>query len=174
MVTSGRAGSPTRTCPSRSTSASWAEAGAELRGAPGGERRAGGRLAQDRHPRQQGARRFLAGAPGREVERVDVHRHAVPRDPEVETCVPRGAAELDRISVAQRAQRPELPAELRVVRERGDGAVDVELGVAARVAAVLHGEGDELVAAGVQRLAPGPEQRSALSEGQLAQGRTAL
>ena len=88
--------------------------------------------------------------------------------------VPRRPAELHGLAVAQRAQRPELRAELRIVRQRRDGAVDVELRVPARVAAVLHGEADQLVARHVHRLAPRLQELAALRERQLARGRAAL
>src|SRR5204862_3340954 len=96
----------------------------------------------------------FAGAPGGEVEGVDVNCEAVPGDPEMDARVPRRPAELHGLAVAQRAQRPELRAELRIVRQRRDGAVDVELRGPARVAAVLHGDADQLVARHVHRLAP--------------------
>ena len=139
----------------------------------GDERGARRRLAQDRHSGEQRRRRFLAGAPGGEVERVDVHGDAVAGYPQVDARVPRRPTELDRLAVTEGVQGPELRAEVSVMRERGDGAVDVELGVGAGVAAVGDGEADELVARRVERLGPGPTQLASLSKTELAERRTA-
>src|SRR5439155_12350573 len=108
--------------------------------------------------RQERAGRFLAGAPGGEDEGIDVHGDAVARDPEMDARVASGAAELHRLAVAERAKRAELRAQLGVVGDGADGAVYVELGVASSVAAVLHGEADQLVAGGVQGIAPGLQE----------------
>jgi hypothetical protein len=51
-----------------------------------------------------------------------------------------GAPELDSLAVHQEARRAEALADLRVGEERGDRAVDVELGVGAGVAAVRDAE----------------------------------
>src|SRR6266849_6081942 len=111
------------------------------------QRGAGRRLGNDGHPGEQRRRGLLRRAPGGEVERVDVDRHAV----------------------AQRAQRPQLRAQVGIVGERGDGAVDVELRISPRVAAVGDGQADHLVAVGVQRPGPGPQHVAPLREGHLPQ-----
>jgi len=75
-----------------------------------------------------------------------------------------GPPELHHLAVAERAKRSELRAQLRVVGDGADGAVHVELGVAPGIAAVLHGQGDQLVARGVQGLAPGLQELPSLRE----------
>jgi len=147
---------------------------AELRGPPGDEGGAGRRLAHHRHSREHRAGGLLAGAPGGEVEGVDVDGDAVPGNPEMDASVPRRPAQLHGLAVAQGAERSELRAELRVMRERRDRAVDVELRVSARVAAVLHREADQLVARRMHRLAPGLQKLAALGERELPQCGPAL
>ena len=61
---------------------------------------------------------------------------------------------------------PSLRAELGVVRQRDGAAVDVELRVAARVAAVGDGERDQLFPRTVDRLGERAEQGAALRERQ--------
>ena len=143
---------------------------ADLGQAPGDQRGRGRGFGNHRHSRQQRAGRLFRRAPRREVEGIDVHGDAVARHPEVHAGIASGAAQLDRFAVAQRVQRSELGAQLRVMGQCGDGAVDVELGVAARVAPVGDGEADQLVARGVERLAPGAQQFSSLGKRQFAQG----
>src|SRR5262249_32255616 len=69
--------------------------------------------------------------------------------------------------------RAQLLAEVGVVGERARGAVDVELGVRARVAAVRDREPDELVAVGMDRARQRPQQLAPLGEGHPAERRAA-
>ena len=145
----------------------------QLREAVRDERGRRRRLRDHRHAGEQRARELLAQAPRREVERVDVHRDAARGAPtRAGRAMPRGAADLDRLAVGeQRRRAPSLRAELGVVRERDRAAVDVELGVAARVAAVGDRERDQLLARAVDRLGERGEQGAALGERQPARAR---
>ena len=60
-------------------------------------------LGDDRHAREPRARRLLGEPPGGEVERVDVHRDAVPRDEDVLAAEARRAAELEAFAVEHHA-----------------------------------------------------------------------
>src|SRR5690606_8585526 len=63
----------------------------------------------------------------------------------------------------------EALGQVRVVGQHRDPAVDVELGVLASVAAVLHGDLDQLFASFVDHLSHLLEQCSTLGEAELAQ-----
>ena len=98
-----------------------------------------------------------------------MHGDAAPPRPHVLAAHPRGAADLLRLTVGEQRRATELGAELGVVRQGRGAAVDVELGVAARVAAVGDRERDQLLARAVQRLGQAREQRAALGERQLSE-----
>jgi hypothetical protein len=129
----------------------------------------GPRLLEHRDSRQQRAGRLLEHAPGREVERVDVHGDAAACDPDVLPLEVRGAAELQRVAVGQERPVGEGLREVRVGRQRGGRPVHVELGVAARVAGVGDADVDELLAVLVDGRAQGLERRAALRERQRPQ-----
>src|SRR3569623_722509 len=130
------------------------------------ERGRGRRLRDHRHARDQRARQLLARAPRREVERVDVDRDAAPRRPHVLAAHSRRPADLDRLAVAEQLRAAELRAELGVVRQRDRRAIDVELRIAARVAAVRDRERDQLLARVRDRLREGTDQLATLRERQ--------
>jgi hypothetical protein len=116
------------------------------------EGRGRGGLGDHGHAREQRLRGLLREAPRGEVERVDVHRHA--RGAARARAAPRGAtaaAEVHRVAVDEVAASPSDCAELGVGLEGPNGAVDVELRVAAGVAAVAHREVEQLVALRVDR-----------------------
>ena len=115
------------------------------------ERRARGGLGDDGHPREQRDGRLLREPPRREVEGVHVHGDAVTRHLHVLPEQARRAPELGPLAVDEHARVPDLGRDVGVRRERPRRAVDVELRVAARVAAVGDREADQLVAVGVQR-----------------------
>ncbi len=107
----------------------------------------GRRLGEDRHAGQQRYRRLLPQAPAREVERIDVDRHAAPRHQQVDGLVVLGLGEPHRLFVEQRARVAQARPEPRVVFERADAAVDVDRRVDLGVAGI--GDGDRLVARAV-------------------------
>jgi hypothetical protein len=74
-------------------------------------------------------------------------------------------------ALEQEVAIPQALAEIGVVTQRRQRAVDVELGVAPGVAPVAHGHLDEGLALGVNGLAHGLQQRAAAGEAQRAQGR---
>ena len=130
-------------------------------------------LRHDRHAGEQRARRLLGEAPGGEVERVDVHGHAAARHG---ARAGRGSAGCARAGCPRRPPAPRVAqrlAEVGVGRQGEGRAVHVELGVAARVAAVGDGQVEQLVAVGDERVAHRLQQRAALREGQRAQRRAA-
>src|SRR3569623_1869755 len=128
------------------------------------ERGGGRRLRDHGHPGEQRARQLLAQPPCREVERVDVHGDAAAPRPHVLVAQARGAADLDGIAGAEQRCATERLAELRVMRERDGAAVDVELRIAARVAAVRDRECNQFLARAVDRLRERREHRTALRE----------
>src|SRR5262249_56022271 len=80
------------------------------------------------------------------------------------------AGEGQSLPVHEEARVPELPSDVRVGGEREDGAVHVELRVAARVASAGHREREQLVAVDGEGVARGLQESAALGEAQLAQG----
>src|SRR6266436_3063527 len=86
----------------------------------------------------------------------------------------RRAAELHAFPVGEDFRGPERSADLGVGLEREDRAVDVELRVRARVAAVRDREVEQLVPVGLDCFRHLLEERAALCEGKRAQRRSAL
>jgi hypothetical protein len=89
------------------------------------------------------------------------------------TCWPtrRGApTELNGLAVGKQTFIANGSAHLRIGLQCGDGAVDIELGVGAGVAAVGHGEADEFVAVLLEQGRRLLHQFAALLEGEGAQG----
>ena len=110
-------------------------------------------LRDDGHAGEQRAGGLLGQAPGREVEGVDVHGDAVARHGHVLAEEARAAAERHALAVGEQLRVAERLAELGVGGERDRRAVDVELGVAAGVAAVRDRQLDQLVAVRLERVA---------------------
>src|SRR5262245_15648245 len=102
--------------------------------------RAGGRLAEDGHAREQRYRRFLSESPGGEVEGVDVHRNPMARHRDVLAVEARRATELDAVSVNEETRVSQCVRYLGKGKQGRDRAVDVELRIRARVAAVRDAE----------------------------------
>ena len=135
-------------------------------------RRAGG-LDQRGHARQERGRELLQRSPHREVERVDLHRHAVQRGRDV--LAEERAALAERLDVALDVHLGvrQLPTALRRVRQQyADAAVDVEARVVERGAGV-RGDGVQLLAVLAQVPGERLEQGGALVERQLAERRAA-
>jgi len=103
-----------------------------------------------------------------------VHRDAVAGHSHVLAEELRAASQAHALAVDQQLGLPQLRAQLGVVVERHRRAVDVELGVAAGVAAVLDRQRDQLLAGVVDALGERGDHRAALGEGHGAQGRAAL
>ena len=78
---------------------------------------------------------------------------------------PPAAPDVDRRALVEKAAVAERLAELGVRHQRADAAVDVELRVAARVAAVGHGQLNQRLALRVNRLGHRGEQVTALGKG---------
>ena len=131
----------------------------------------GGRLAEHRHAGEQRGGRLLGEAPGRKVERVDVHRDARARHAHVLAVEARRAAELQAFAVDEESRRAQLLADLRVGEQRSDGAFHVELSIRAGVAAVGDREVEQFVAMRLHRLRHAFQQRAALGERKRAQRR---
>jgi hypothetical protein len=93
--------------------------------------------------------------------------HARAPRPHVLATHARRAADLDRLAVGKQRRVAELRAELGIVRDRDRATIDVELRVAARVAAVRDRERDQLLACTVDRLRERGQQRATLRERQL-------
>jgi hypothetical protein len=146
----------------------------DLHHAIGHERGRRGRLRDDGHAREERGGRFFREAPAREVERIDVNGDAFAREPHVLAKEPCAASELDPVAVGEDETVAELRREIGVRRERPDRAVDVELRVAARVAAVRDGEADELVTLRVDRPRHRAEHLAALHEIHRAEARAAF
>ena len=139
----------------------------------GEERRGAGGLDQRGHARQERGRELLQRAPHREVERVDLHRHAVQRGRDV--LAEERAALAERLDVALDVHLGvrQLPTALRRVRQQyADAAVDVEARVVERGAGV-RGDGVQLLAVLPQVPGERLEQGGALVERQLAERRAA-
>src|SRR5207244_3840477 len=81
------------------------------------------------------------------------------------------AGQRDALAVDEEARLAQALAELGVGAQGEGRAVDVELGIAAGVAAVADGEVQQLVPARLERIGHRLEELPALREGQLAQGR---
>ena len=134
----------------------------------------GGRRFDDRRDAgEQRRREFLEHPPDREVEGVDVHRHALERG--VDMLADEGAAlrqRLDR-AVEQHMRVGKLAAALRREGEEGAGAaLDVDPAVLAGRAGLVV-ELVQLLLARHDRLAERFQHPRALVEGQLAQRRAA-
>ena len=114
--------------------------------------------------------RLLEHPPGGEVERVDVDRDPGPGDPHVLAPEARRAPELEPLPVGEERALAELAGERRVRSQRPRRPVDVELGVAARRAAVPGTQLDQLFALLVQGGREVLQGLAALREAQPAQG----
>ena len=132
-------------------------------------RRAGGGLREHGHSRKERRRRLLRQSPGREIERVDLHRDAVARHVDVLAVKARRASELHAFPVDEKFRSAERSADLGVGLEREDRAVDVEFRIRARVAAVRDREIEQFVPVRVDRLCHLLEENPALREAQRAQ-----
>ena len=102
-----------------------------------------------------------------------MQRRAQARDEHVAAEEARRAAELQALAGGQVPALAELLAEARVGRQRAGRAVEVELGVRARRAAVLDRDLDQLLAPLVERLGERHQELAALAEGERAQRRPA-
>jgi hypothetical protein len=135
----------------------------------GDHRGAGGGLGQHGHPGEKRDGGLADHPPGREVERVDVNRHAVPRRTHVLCSHFPGANQVLLLAIDEHLSISEALGQVGVGRQHPHRAVDVELGITARVATVLGGEVEQLFACGVDRLLHLLEQRTALGKGQSTQ-----
>jgi hypothetical protein len=98
-----------------------------------------------------------------------VHGESRTRRPEVLAEEARAAAQGLAFAIADEASISERLAERTIVGQRAGRAVDVELGVAPRVAAVQNRQLDELIAVFVELLGERLEQVATLGEGQLCE-----
>ena len=118
----------------------------------------------DGHAGEERDGRLLGEAPRREVEGVHVHGDPFARHEDVLPEEARRAAELDGVAVGEDARVAELRAEIGVGGERAGRAVDVELRVGARVAAVRERQAEELVAVRVNGARHRADDLAALGE----------
>ena len=124
-------------------------------------------------PARNAGRELLEHAPDREVERIDLHRDAGPRGPEVLAEEHAGLAELLGRAVEDHGVVGQLAGALAGIAEhRADAAVDVDLGVAERRAGARR-QGVELVLVLAEVLGDGLEDAGALVERQRADRRPA-
>ena len=137
----------------------------ELRNAPCKHRARRASLFNHGHTSEQCARHLLAHAPRREVERVDVDRDAGARGQHMLTEETWRATKLDTFAIEHHAARWQRSAERAVERERPGHAIEVELRVASRVAAVLRADRDQFVALLMQHLRQRLQGFAALRKG---------
>jgi hypothetical protein len=99
---------------------------------------------------------FSAKPQAGKVEGVDVHGHAAARHRDVLAVEARRTAELDPLAVHHEAGVAQRLSDLGIRRKRERRAVHVELGVAACVSAVAHGQVQDLVAVGLDHVRTWP------------------
>jgi hypothetical protein len=141
----------------------------DLRDAVGEHGAGGASLGDHGYAGEHGAGQLLTHAPGREVERVDVHGHAGARRPHVLAVEARRARQLQPVAIRQVEAGRQRSPEAGVVGQRARRTVEVELGVAAGVAPVLAGDVDQFVAVFVQRRRQVLQQLGALRKRQRPQ-----
>jgi hypothetical protein len=145
----------------------------DVRDAPRDERRRSGGFLDHRDTGEPRARGLLHHPPRGEVVGIDVHGDTAARHADVLAPETSRAAELQAVAVGEERALAEALAERRVGGEGPRGPVDVELAVAAGVAAVRRREVEQLVPVRVDRRRDRLEHLRALRKGHGAQRGTA-
>ena len=135
--------------------------------------RAGGRLGDDRHAREQGHSGLFHESPGGKVVGIDVDGSALQRREDVLASVPRIARQPFGLPVHQKRPVAQRLAVGGIGQQRIVGAVHIEFGVVARVAAVADGQVQQFLPMRIQNVVDAPQARAAFGECQLPQSRSA-